>query len=218
MKRLRNQYRNSDKKIRFYACGEYGEDQNILTTQTLGRPHYHAILFNHDFADKTLLRTTDNGNLFESENLTKLWGMGHTSLAECSFATAAYVARYCMKKITGDDAEEHYQRVNETTGEITNIKPEFSTQSTKPGIGATWFEKYKSDCDKGYITEKGQKLPAPKYYKYLYEKYDDEKFMFVKRIWENNRPEKTRDDELDRLRVREQCKINQTKTLKRKLA
>ena len=41
-KRLRRYY--DGRKIRYFACGEYG---------TLGhRPHYHAIIFNCDFADK----------------------------------------------------------------------------------------------------------------------------------------------------------------------
>jgi hypothetical protein len=41
MKRLRKKY--SHKKLSFYHCGEYGEKQ--------GRPHYHAIIFNHQFSD-----------------------------------------------------------------------------------------------------------------------------------------------------------------------
>ena len=47
MKRLRKKYGDG---IRFFHCGEYGEKT--------GRPHYHAILFNHDFDDKYYWRTT----------------------------------------------------------------------------------------------------------------------------------------------------------------
>ena len=38
-KRLRKRYPN--KVIKYFACGEYGDERN--------RPHYHVILFNHDF-------------------------------------------------------------------------------------------------------------------------------------------------------------------------
>ena len=43
MKRLRFHFRGVP--IRFYMCGEYGED--------FGRPHFHACLFGLDFPDKT---------------------------------------------------------------------------------------------------------------------------------------------------------------------
>ncbi len=55
MKRLRKRY---PQKIRYYHCGEYGENcrHGIHTTLcpgcNVGRPHYHAILFNIDFHDR----------------------------------------------------------------------------------------------------------------------------------------------------------------------
>lgn len=54
MKKLRKAI--APKKIRFFACGEYGTNQDLTNLDTLGRPHFHAIIFNHDFADKTLCR------------------------------------------------------------------------------------------------------------------------------------------------------------------
>ena len=52
MKKLRRRY--EPKKIRFFLCGEYGEMNR--------RPHYHAILFNHDFEDKVLWQNSSSGS------------------------------------------------------------------------------------------------------------------------------------------------------------
>ena len=111
--------------------------------------------------------------LHHSEELTKIWGRGYTTVGDCTFESAAYVARYVLKKINGDEAEEHYQLSDPTTGEITNIEPEFTTCST--GIGRDWFEKYRHDLDKGFLTMRGIKMRAPNYYKKRYqEKYEDD--------------------------------------------
>ena len=74
LKRLR---KTASSPVRFYMCGEYGP-----LTQ---RPHYHACLFNFDFADKTYWRTSDAGSrCYRSELLDRLWGLGH---AECGAVT-----------------------------------------------------------------------------------------------------------------------------------
>lgn len=98
MKKLRKQY--PDKKIRFYMCGEYGEN--------FGRPHFHACLFNFNFDDLTLWKTQNKQKLYRSKKLEKLWPLGHSSVGTVTFESAAYVARYIMKKVTGDAAEDHY--------------------------------------------------------------------------------------------------------------
>lgn len=99
MKRLRKKYGSG---IRFYMCGEYGEK--------LARPHFHACLFGHDFDDKKVWKKTDAGSvLYRSAELEKLWPFGYSSVGDVSFESAAYVARYIMKKITGEAAESHYK-------------------------------------------------------------------------------------------------------------
>jgi hypothetical protein len=80
--------RNSHKKIRYYHCGEYGE--------RLGRPHYHAILFNHSFSDKKKLN--GHKDLYTSKQLDATWQRGYASIGMVTPESAAYVANYIQKK------------------------------------------------------------------------------------------------------------------------
>lgn len=155
MKRLRFKY---GRNIRFYMCGEYGPLH--------GRPHYHACLFNHDFSDRELWKTTQSGSkLYRSAELEQLWPDGFSSVGEVNFESAAYVARYIMKKITGDMAKIAYASTDPETGEITFATPEFNHMSLKPGIGARWLEKYCEDVfPVDYIVVRGIKMKPPKYY------------------------------------------------------
>ena len=85
--------------IRFFHCGEYGELNK--------RPHHHAIIFNFDFDDKYLWKRGTNP-LWRSPTLEKLWPYGMSSIGKVTFESAAYVARYVMKKVNGELADEHY--------------------------------------------------------------------------------------------------------------
>jgi len=148
--------------FRFYMAGEYGEER--------GRPHFHALLFGLDFDDKEYLGKSPGGSkLFVSDSLSELWGLGHTSIGDVTFESAAYVARYVMKKVTGDAAAEHYgARVPEycrcSTGGRSGLR----------GIGFGWFEKFgKSDVvPDGSVLINGVRAAAPRYYrKLMREKY-----------------------------------------------
>nr|QJB20072.1 MAG: replication initiator protein [Microvirus sp.] len=100
MKRLRKRF--PEKNIRFYMCGEYGEN--------FGRAHFHACIFGLDFPDKTKWKKGkgDNITLYRSKILEELWTYGFSSVGTVTFESAAYVARYITKKITGEAAESHY--------------------------------------------------------------------------------------------------------------
>lgn len=169
-------------RIRMYMCGEYGDIS--------WRPHYHSIIFNYDFTEHQKYNKTNyeprqrlqledtSNNYYVSQFLSALWTKGNHLITNCTFETAAYVARYCLKKINGKKAEEHYNRLiidwNEFTGEIYNMQtvdltPEYSTMSrgkNKPsGIGAKWYKKYKTDCyPSDYLINNGMKISVPKYY------------------------------------------------------
>jgi len=207
-KRLRK--RLQPKKIRYFMCGEYGTDQSP-TSRTIGRPHYHAIIFNHDFPDKKQIKE----DLFESTWLNNIWGKGYTTVGAVTFESAAYVARYCLKKITGDEAEQHYQLQDFHTGEITNIKPEYTSQSRNPGIGRKWFEKYRHDLDKGFITMRGIKMPAPKYYHDQYAEHYEADYEPIKEKKRQSIDVFDEENTNNRLRVKERIKLKQIKKLTR---
>ena len=134
MKRLRKRF--SDRKIRYYHCGEYGDQ--------LDRPHYHACLFNFDFMDKELLKERDGNFLFVSQTLHELWPYGFSTVGELTFQSAAYCARYVLKKVNGVLSQDHYLRCDEN-GVAYWLQPEYTTMSRRPGIGRDWYEKYKED-------------------------------------------------------------------------
>lgn len=156
MKRLRF---NTGAKIRFFHCGEYGEKN--------GRPHYHACLFGFDFEDKELWKVTDTGSrLYTSKILEKAWPYGFSTIGDVTFESAAYVARYIMKKITGDAAFGHYHEVDPETGEILiERNPEYTTMSRRPGIGFDWLNEYMDDVyPHDYVVVNGFKCRPPRYY------------------------------------------------------
>lgn len=119
--------------IKFYCAGEYGDEH--------GRPHYHLIYFNLPLrADDVSLckheKSQTGDDLFESKVLTELWKKGRVRLNTVSWQYACYVARYIMKKQTGQGAE-----VYDTLG----IEPPFTRCSTKEGIGRKYYELHKDE-------------------------------------------------------------------------
>jgi hypothetical protein len=156
MKRLRKSF--PDFSIRYYMCGEYGGD--------FGRPHFHVILFNHTFSDLTLWRKSNAGSsLFRSATLEQLWPFGFSSIGAVTFESAAYVARYVMKKVTGSGSSRHYETLNESTGEIHSRRPEYNGMSLKPGIGADWYKKFSSDVfPHDRVVHDGTPSKPPRYY------------------------------------------------------
>ncbi len=207
MKRLRKEYGSG---IRFYACGEYGEK--------FGRPHYHVCLFNFDPPDKKLYKVRDHVQLYSSATMDKIWGMGFTVTGDVTFQSAAYVARYIMKKINGPEATPHYETVDLQTGELFQQKPEFTTMSRRPGIGKNWLKKYQADIyDHDFVVMNGKKMRPPRYYDRQFEITNPEDYKIIK----GNRLRSAKDHSDDqtpaRLKVRETVQAAQIKQLPRDL-
>ena len=202
--------------FRYYACGEYGDATR--------RAHYHACIFGLNFTDKTHFRKIGEHNLYLSAELTEIWGHGNTSIGDMTFETAAYTARYVMKKGFGKHAG-NYVRIDEETGEIIPLTQPYAAMSLrcwwrdendklqKGGIGAQWINKYHADIyghDKDFLVMRGKKMKPTKYYDKIYDKINTAHMAEIKEQRIENRPEITD----DQLRARE--KIARARTINRK--
>lgn len=213
LKKLRKEY---GPKIRFFHCGEYGDQ--------LGRPHYHACLLNFDFPDKYHFRNNDRGDqVYRSPSLERIWGKGHCEIGSLTFESAGYTARYVQKKVTGKLAADHYLRVNTDTGEIYQLKPEYTTMSRRPGIGQPWLNKFKTDVYPHdlVVIRGGKKIPPPRYYNNLYEVQHPEKYQKIQqqRLLKKstNIVDKLRDNTFERLQAKQTVHLRTVETLKRKM-
>lgn len=136
-------------RVRYLACGEYG---------AAGRPHYHLLLFNCDFGDKYQVAK----GLYQSPTIDKLWKLGAHRLGTLTGASANYVAQYTIKKQGEPPCDENGV-----------IRPApFIRMSLKPGIGADWIKKYKTDAQHGYLVTDGEKQPVPRFYRKTLTKID----------------------------------------------
>lgn len=210
MKRLR---KSLPYKIRFFAVGEYGEDDPDPFEGN--RPHYHALIFNHQFSDLILHSTKNGKKLYTSNKLSDLWPYGFSTTGDVTYQSAAYCARYSIKKIGGDQAASHYTRVHPLSGNLVRVSPEFGTMSRRPGIGDGWFNIFKSDiypCD--FVVVDGKRHPVPKYY---HLKLQEEEQLASKRRRMMHANKHRSDNSPERLKVREAVKEAQVALLKRTL-
>lgn len=198
--------------VRFYMCGEYGE-------KTL-RPHYHALLFGLYLPDREPIGKSGDNMLWRSPTLERLWPHGHSSFGQVTFESAAYVARYTMKKITGEAAKEHYKRVDPASGEIFDVPPEFSRMSLKPGIGAPWLKKYKNDVYTfDAVNIRGKDMKPPRYYDKKLQEEDPDRFeeLQAERFWKSQTDSNLDNNSRERLEVRHNVAKAASKLKKRNL-
>ena len=215
MKDLRRYYKYhyDHDNIRFYACGEYGDKS--------GRPHFHVILFNMPIFDLEYFHTNHAGDkLYLSETIANIWGKGHVIVGDVTWNSAAYTARYVMKKIKGPKAKETYDSMG--------LVPEFVRMSRGEGIGRAYYEANKDkiyEHDEIVITNgKGlaKVIKPSKYYDRLYDIENPEIMAAIKAKRQELAKEsmqvilsKTSLTEKEYLEVRERKKIKQVELLKR---
>lgn len=161
MKRVRKRLGNG---IRYFGCGEYGG--------TTLRPHYHVLFFNLSFDDdRKRYNVRSKDPLYTSQELDDLWGLGNCVLGDVTFESCAYVARYCVDKLTGDRAYSHYR----------GRRPEFAVMSRRPGVGSGWIGKYAGQVfNHDSVVMRGFEMTPPKFYDVRLEALDPERFAKLK--------------------------------------
>ena len=145
--------------IPYMVTGEYGD----LTK----RPHWHAILFNYEPADKEYKYTNELGDrVWTSETLTNLWKKGNVEYGSVTMESAGYVARYAAKKLVhGKDQDHNYDPIHKT--------------SCRKAIGRQWIEKYYYHTfENGFIVlPNGQQMKIPRYYTDWLKKHKFDKYV-----------------------------------------
>lgn len=134
--------------FRHLYSGEYGS--------RWGRPHYHACIFGMDMREGAEPFPNEAKHpLWRSAVLDDIWGMGHVAIGELEYASAQYTAKYVIKSEgKKKDLEKYGDR-----------KPEYISMSRRPGIGASWIKKYKSDAfGDGILVHDGIRHAVPKFY------------------------------------------------------
>lgn len=226
LKRLRKAFpRKKGDEIRYYLAGEYGRKCQHGIDVTIrpgcpicnvGRPHYHAILFNCTFDDLEPYQSDGGVIRYTSPKLEKIWKYGFVDVGDCTFNSASYVAGYCIKKmrgINGDDWYMHY----DLDGVVTYITPEFVAMSRgnaaykgqRCGIGAGFYEKYKKEIyhPEGVpVPGTGMVRGVPRYYDDILRDENPIEYEEMKRIrrefMRNNKDEYTDERLLDKHRCK----------------
>lgn len=174
LKRIRKLFDLRERrKIRFYACGEYGTRSR--------RPHYHVILFGvspEELDDEWVFWNGQSGpstNVRPSRLDTVLyrtWNRGIVHVGEVSRKSIQYVAGYVTKKMTSDDDS-------------------FALMSRKPGIGSDAADAIVATLKKANISDvnvgkelriDGKKWPIGRYLSTRIEKLRGEFFDSSKYI------------------------------------
>lgn len=133
-------------KVRFFACGEYGEKYS--------RPHYHLIIFGLGAENSVF-----NGKKYDYKKHgywlnSPLWKFGTMFIGDVSYGSCRYVASYVNKKLLGKDAARTYADM----GKI----PEFTLMSRRPGIGADFLQSIKRCTNiKNVSSFEEKKQPCP---------------------------------------------------------
>lgn len=164
-KRLRSYLAyNSDRKIKYYCCGEYGDKKDITRPdKNHGRPHYHAIIFGmspFDDNDRKLIveawqHRSEDWQFDRNRGKPNMYGIGEKSgIQNVTPEDIEYVTGYVQKKLSGDLGHVQY-------GEDT---PPFALMSK--GLGLDFALQNADRLRKnGFTHISGHKISLPRYYR-----------------------------------------------------
>lgn len=146
-KRLRKKWKN--KKIKYLACGEYGEEEY--------RPHYHVILFGLG-AQHLDTRVYNCGHIIYYDDT---WPMGHIHAGSVSYNSARYVIKYIHKK---HDKNQYIRKIIADYGTYwLHLQKPFQLQSQ--GLGLQFIlDNQKQIIENMKITINGVPVMLPRYY------------------------------------------------------
>lgn len=150
IKRLRK--RLGDRRIKYYACGEYGDNPRNILPSGFGRPHFHIILFG-----------LDPNNEEDREDIADSWSFSdrfffdrkHEGIGSVNSDSIQYVTGYIRKKLIGSLAEDY---------ENAGLLPPF--QLCSQGLGFEGFKEYYDEYnhpDKVFF--RGHEISIPRYFR-----------------------------------------------------
>lgn len=213
--------------IRYAGAAEYGDTpMEGWPGRKQGRPHYHLVIFGFAFQEdrRDAGKTISGYPQFDSALLDRLWGKGRARISDVNAAVGDYVGQYIFKKMNGHLAEAHYRVVDPDTGEFSQLVPEFQFQSSRPGIGRGFAEKYAGDLHQGFCISYDQasgisrKRPVPKYFLRVLEDSHSDMVENIKASREAHAEKHREDSTWDRLETREAVALARLKAKGRKAA
>ena len=155
--------------IKYFYCGEYGTETK--------RPHYHLLLYGAplDISQNYSYHIDKNfKEHWKNPIIDHYWKYGMHDIANMEWSNAAYVARYCTKKI-------HTEPFPDQLYAEQGMRKEFIRMSRRPAIGRRYYDLHKLDIYKNdemiMKTVKGNigSFKPPKSFDKLFkEEYPDE--------------------------------------------
>lgn len=155
-------------KCKVFYCGEYGDQ--------FQRPHYHAIVLTDYKLDLKFMYFRDGHNYYTCRLCDDAWmNKGYIVISDFSFEDAAYVARYCLKKVNLLDHVKH--EVIVSLGDVNFRTPPFSHMSLRPAIAREYVDKnyltiYNDDLIYTRKSNSVQALSPPRYFDKRLEELD----------------------------------------------
>lgn len=128
---------HENKKIEIFNVHEYGKN---------GKKHWHLVVFNHEFKDKTVHTSRNGIPLYSSADLADLWPFGFNTIGTLTEASAMYTAQYMQK-----DFKHNY------------VKTGKASKSVHRGIGTPYFLRHFEQVLRlGYVPYNGRRCPIPR--------------------------------------------------------
>lgn len=142
IKRVRRDLENENRKIKYFASGEYGENTE--------RPHYHCLFFGLSLSrnDRNVVMANWPFCDWKNPQIVK----GSFGLVEPD--SIQYVAGYIHSKLSGNEAKINYDQQGR--------EPVFRVGSQ--GLGKNYVYKNAEQLQEGYIKYLGIPHSIPRYY------------------------------------------------------